>query len=395
MKLDEHDFNLHGIVTVRFINAAPGIIASFDRRWQGALLPTDNREPDIVVTFHETLAPHGLTYIGENWAAFNEEAFYLLDETTGEIRAGISFETIGDRCEMSCPRNTASVPLLGEIVNLTCLQKEHVPLHASAVTYEGSGILLAAWSKGGKTGALLTFMNHGARFVADEWVILSADGQSMRGIPESIAISEWQFAEIPAFMPAIGLQKRLFFGSVHALDFAYERVLPRKSKESFLGKMLRKSLPRLKRQLKIYKAPRALFGDRFGPLQARPDVFFLMSGHAQPFISVEPCDARTFALRMAQVNEYEWRDFFDYYRAFKFAFPHLENAFLENALALQESLLCQALESKETVSVLHPYGERLEPLFAKMKSCVKKPPSNAVASPQMQIGLENRRHANS
>lgn len=379
------DFDLHGVVTVRFVDPSPAMAASYARRWEGALLPAGAREPDIVVTFQETLAPRGLTHVGRNSAGFSEDGFFLLDERTGKVRAGISFETIGDCCKIVCPRKTSSVPLLSEIINLTSLQKGHVPLHASALLYEGTGVLIAGWSKGGKTGALLSFMEHGAHFVADEWVILSGNGQKMLGVPESIAISEWQFRHIPALMPKVGLQvgpqKRLFFKSVHAVDFAYERLLPQKLKKSFPGKLLGMALPRLKRQLKIYKAPRALFGDQFGPLRARPERFFLIAGHDRSEISVEPCDPREFAERVAEANEYEWRDFFNYYGAFKFAFPHMENEFLENALNVQRSLLCQALEGKKTYLVLHPYGGPLEPLFTRIQSrCVKPTPDSVAAA---------------
>lgn len=67
------------------------------------------------------------------------------------------------------------MPLLIALVNATALSKGVLPLHASAVTFEGTGPLVAGWSKGGKTEALLSFMRRGALYVGDEWVYLSAD----------------------------------------------------------------------------------------------------------------------------------------------------------------------------------------------------------------------------
>jgi len=54
------------------------------------------------------------------------------------------------------------VPHLLAVINLTALAKGVLPLHASAFTYRGLGVLATGWAKGGKTETLLEFAWLGA-----------------------------------------------------------------------------------------------------------------------------------------------------------------------------------------------------------------------------------------
>ena len=67
----------------------------------------------------------------------------------------LPLERAGDRCEIVCERGLSAVPHLVAIVNLTALAHGVLPLHASAFSWNGTGILATGWAKGGKTEALL------------------------------------------------------------------------------------------------------------------------------------------------------------------------------------------------------------------------------------------------
>jgi len=59
-------------------------------------------------------------------------------------------------------------------------------VHASAVVYNGVGILMAGWAHCGKTAALLGFASKGAEYVGEEWVLLSGNGPKNAGAREAV-----------------------------------------------------------------------------------------------------------------------------------------------------------------------------------------------------------------
>ena len=361
------DFNIHGLLTVRFVDPSPGAVASYRERLRPVLRPAGDREADIVVHFQDEITTSDLQYVGLNSAGFDDEGFYLLDDVNGAVNARIPFERVGGRPEIQCRRGLKTVPLLTDIILLTALSKNYVPLHASAVVYQEAGLLFMGWAKGGKTGAMLSFMNHGAEFIGDEWILLSDDGREMLGLPNPVNISEWQFEYMPELKPEVSVGQRLFFNSVHGLVSVQGMVARSTFKKSYLAKMLGKAAPPLRRQLRVSKSPQKLFTDQVGRLRATPDRLYWLVSHSAPETTIEPHDPQEAARRMAEANEYEQRSFFELYQAFKYAFPCKKNDFLDKAAALQRSLLIRALAGKDVFKVRHPYAGPLDQLFSHMR----------------------------
>ena len=355
------DYDLHGIVRVRFIGAPPAILAGRSAEL-GTTGPPPNHEPDIVVRFEE-LSPPRLHYLGLGTAAFDDDGFYLLSRNNRSILARIPFEHIGERSEIVCQSGLGSVPFLSEIIRLTLVKKNHVPVHASAFVYQGAGILVMGWTKGGKTETLLSFANHGAQYIGDEWVVLSHDGHTMFGLPVSVTLREWQFKYIPKLMPRIAMRRRILFKGVHFVDAIYNVMRHLHCESSFLFEALDRVIPQLKDQLKIREFPQAIFGPLANAHPVRVDKIILAMSHTAPEVTVTPCDPMEIARRMVHSNTFEHRHFLEYYRAFRFAFPHLRNAFLESVDERQTILLCRALEGKEAYKISHPYPVPLEDLF--------------------------------
>ena len=217
------NFDLHGILGIRLIDAADSDIALQSMQF-GSPVESLGHEPDIIVRYQKTLPVKPLTYLGLNSAGFNEDGFYLLDRKSGNAKARIPFEQIGEQCEILCPQDVGTVPLLLDIMVLTLLNKNFVPMHASAFEYEGKGVLVVGWTKGGKTEALLSFAARGAKYVGDEWVVLSSDGQTMFGIPVPVTVWRWQLDYVPDLLPKPSLRKRAIFSVVGGLDFAASGV---------------------------------------------------------------------------------------------------------------------------------------------------------------------------
>jgi hypothetical protein len=365
------DFDIHGIVGIRVINPTIKHAAAITKRLgtpQGSL----SREPDIVIRFEENLTPPTLIYMGLNSTAFTDEAFYLLSRINGEVAACIPFNKIGDQCEIICQRRIGSVPLLFDIIRLTLLKKNYIPLHASAFIYDGIGILVMGWAKGGKTEMLLSFANHGAHYVGDEWVVLSSDGQEMFGLPVPVALRDWHFKYIPTLLPKISVYKKMLFKSVHFVDAFYKVIWRRVPKEFFPRAVLERVLPLAREQLYIKELPQAIFKDQFYNSIATLNKLFLIMSHSDPDIRVETCESVELARRMVSANEYEQLHFFEYYKAFKFAFPDQKNEFLESFEQVQKCLLSSALGNKEAYKVLHPYPVSFELLFDRLRPFCEK-----------------------
>src|SRR5215210_5382369 len=206
------DYDLHGIVGVRLVGAAPGDVAAVDAQLgpiQGAL----RREPDIVVHFVERLDLRGpLRYVGLDDAAFADDAFVVFTGRSRARRAAkLSFEEIGGRCELVCESGAPAVPLLLAIINISALARGVVPLHASAFSYRGTDVLVTGWAKGGKTEALLSFMEQGAQYIGDEWIYIRPDDGHMFGIPEPIRIWDWHLDDLPHYRERLpgGARRRL------------------------------------------------------------------------------------------------------------------------------------------------------------------------------------------
>ena len=359
------DLQVHGVVGVRLIAATAKDAAKVERQL-GAKRAALEREPDIVIRFAERLSVPAITYLGLNSSAFADDGFYILDKNEGTIQARIPFDQIGGQCELLCANGLDSIPLLMDIVRFSFLEKHYIPLHAAAFRYRQTGVLVMGWAKGGKTEALLAFANHGAQYVGDEWVLLSADGGTMYGLPVSVAIRDWHVEHIPDLVPRVSLDHRILFTTIRSLETLYGIWGRTPWRKSLLRRMLGRGLPRVRQQLIVRRHPRDLFRDRYSEGGVAMDKLFLTMSHSEPDFSVTPTDPLDVARRMSASVTYEHAQFFEYYHAFLFAYPHRRNAFLDEVDTLHEQLLCQALEGKEAYVVMHPYPFMFESLFDAM-----------------------------
>lgn len=358
------DYDIHGIVGLRLINPSNGDRAAVAKQL-GLMRGSLDRDPDIVIHFKKKVPIPSLILLGLDSAGFTDEGFYILRSSKMEAKVRIPFEKIGNTCEIVCESGLRSIPLLLAIINLTFLKKGYIPLHASAFLFNGIGSIVTGWAKGGKSEALLSFVNHGAQYVGDEWIILSGDGKQMYGIPEPIRLWEWQFGYIRNLRHLISREKKILFKTILFLDAVYKTLGRGKLKRTFPLRLLCEALPGFKRQLNIQIPPEKLFVNGL-KIAASPDKIFLMMSHSEAGIHVDPCDSMEIAQRMINSIEYELGPIFDYYKAFKFAFPDLINDFLENVRQNQFSLLCDALEAKDAYKVLHPYPVSFENLYREM-----------------------------
>ena len=358
------DFDLHGLVGIRLLDAAAGDVAAVSG--QLGLAPTTlTRRPDVVVRFVDRLPTASpVRCLGVNDAGFTDDAFLVLGakhKTPARVR--IPFERIGRRCEIVCESGLPGVPLLIDILNLTVLANGAVPIHASAFLYNGVGVLTVGWSKGGKTETLLSFMANGAEYIGDEWVYLSGDGRTMVGIPEPIRLWDWHLRDLPEFRSRVA---RGALARLRAIRCArrLQRLLSRGlGNRRRLGRMLSRVGALLEGQLHLDVPPKQLFGSRFGTRSAGFDRLVLaVSGEAAETVAL-PIAPEEIADRMAYSLQEERSRLMSYYRKFQFAFPGTANPLLEQADDVHELMLSRALAGKPARVVYHPYPVRLPALF--------------------------------
>jgi len=360
------DFDLHGFVGIRLIDAKPSDLAAVKRQL-GPIQGSLTREPDIVIRFVAQLQlSSSVRYLGVDEAGFTDDAFLIFrGKHATNVKVQIPFDQIGSqRCEIVCETGIPAVPLLIAIINLTALSKGILPLHASALLYNGKGILITGWSKGGKTETLLALAANGAKYIGDEWIYLSADGQRMYGIPEPTRIWYWHLQEMAKYKAMVN---RKDLRRLQTLNF-FVKILER-LESSPLGRqagylrVLKRFTAIVKRQMYVQLPPEKLFGQKAGEIEARPEKIFLVVSHDRPDLVVQQIDAKEVAQRIVFSLQEERTEFMSYYLKYRFAFPECSNHLIDQAEGIQREMILKVLAGKEAYAVYHPYPFSIPSLF--------------------------------
>ena len=357
---DQIDHSLHGLVTIRMISA-PAPIREMVRRRLGPSTEASD-EPDISVSFTDRLPTAGpLRFLGLNEAAYDDEFFYLLDRIGNRIQ--IDLATLGERCSVVCERGVTSLPFLVPIVGLRLLRKGYVLLHSSSFVYEGKGILVAGWQKGGKTEMALAFMAAGAEFVGNEWTIVSKEAGRLYGVGGVLQVWDWQVRDLPQYWRRLPTGDRRRLTLLRSYQRLYNALPQRGAPQHVVGRTLHQlSLEggvSWLRQARV--SPERLFRDSLWEGPAPLDRIFLATVRAGG-VAVLPADPQMIAQRMVASQAYERRQLLAAYDHYRFAFPERSNDLLERAYDNERSLLSEAFADKAAYEIVHPYPVPLEDL---------------------------------
>lgn len=369
---DAFDFDLGGVVGVRALNPGPRELRALERQL-GTEPTTLQREPDIHLCFAHRLAQDGsrLRLIGLEDAAFTDDAFLLLrGKSKTRALVTLPFEDIGRSPVLRCQRGLAAVPLLVSIVNATMLAKGYLALHASAFVHAGQGVIATGWSKGGKTEALLAFMAHGARYVADEWLYLAPGGRSMFGLREPIRLWSWQLASLPELRERVAATTRARLGVLDLLAAGLDRATADGARHgSGVMRTLNRARALVRKQLCADEPPEHLFPGALEPAPGtsnggpRPERVLFVVSHGSPEIVIEPIDAAEVAERMCFSLAEEDQRLVSCYHKFRFAFPGRRNELIEEAAERRREMLHEALRGRRAYEVRHPYPVSLPALY--------------------------------
>ncbi len=362
------DFDLHGIVGIRLVDAAPGDVAAVARQL-GPLPRSLEREPDLVLRFVDRIdLGSRLRYLGAREAGFTDDGFYVLKSRKEPVVVSIPMDRIGGPAELVCQRGLPAVPFLIAIMNLTALGRDALPLHAAAFELDGVGVLVTGWSKGGKTEVLLGAAAAGARYIGDEWVYLTGDGR-MQGIPEPVRLWDWHLRQLPAVRRRLGLGDRMRISMIRAAR-RVDGGMPRRLRSVPPARLLHRGLPLVEGGLGVSVPPERLFGE-LGDLSGCVDRVLFVESAAGDEIDVRPMDASEVARRMVASLLYERQDLATLLLQARFAFPDLVNPHLATFEARQRELLDRSLAGRPAFAVTHPYPVDLTALFDAVRPVIR------------------------
>lgn len=366
LRIETSDFDLHGIVGIRLVNATSGDEAAVKRQL-GPMKASLSRSPDIVIRFVDQIPlSSSVSYLGVDDVGFTDDAFLVFrGKHLVPVKVQIPFDQIGsNQCQIVCESGMPAVPFLIAILNLTVLSKGALPLHASAFNYNGKGILTTGWSKAGKTEMLLAFVANGAEYIGDEWVYLSSDGQRMYGIPEPIRVWYWHLQQMPYYKAMVNRGNLVRMQALNIFVKSVDVIESSGIGRGFsLLKLTRRIKVLLKQQMHVDLPPERLFGNTVTAIKSSPDRVFFVVSCDEPYITVRPIDPQEIVQRMVFSLQEERMTFMSYYLRFRFAFPDLSNPLIDQAEEIQRQILTKVIADKETYAVYHPYPFSIPDLF--------------------------------
>jgi hypothetical protein len=187
-----------------------------------------------------------------------------------------------------------------------------------------------------------------------------------------MTVWDWHIEQLPTIRQQLRITKSLAFKAVHLAGRLQHYFARSWLKNTVPVRLAAELLPALNRQLFIKVPVEQLFAKNAIELISKPEKLFLIMSQEQPGIAVEAWSSEDIARRMLESIYYEQVPFFEYFNAFKFAFPDAKNEFLENVRTLQADILTSALRNKEAYRVLHPYPFSFEELYRDMAPYCRK-----------------------
>lgn len=373
---------LGGGLTVRLQDAGSEDAEWLRRRTRPAASPPSG-DPDLVVEFVERLEAPGLRQAGGR-LGFTDEGLYWLEEPRGEPVARIAPRAETGRVEIRCRRGGGRPPpLFEELVDLAALRRGLLPLHASAVVHGGRGVIVAGPAHSGKTGSLLAFGEHDARFVADDRVLLDPDRDRMAGRHCPLTVRDWHRRQLPGLRRRLPLHRRALSRALRAADSVASVALPAGGGPG--GRWLRRARGGVERRLAVRMTPEEIFGPERCLPAATPDAVFVLVNHRDDGIRVQPSPTREVARRLSALIEAEMQQLLEVRRALRFAFPDSDGLVPDDLRERIAALLENALRTKQSFVVRHPHPCSLGRLYDAMDAALS--PGHASDRPEASVAV--------
>ncbi len=359
-----YDFDIGGKLTVRVSGATSldaAKLAADLGPWSRHSIPV----PDLVVRLVPSLAGIGVTTLGPY--GYSDDGCLILRSKDRRSRTKVDFRHLGEcGCEISC-EGPPDVGFFLSCLEIAAARKGLIMLHAAAFVYRGRGLVVTGWARGGKTSALLSFLLQGARYMTDDKVLIDSDGAQMWGIGSHVELSEWHLRSLSSTSRMLSSRQSLALRALRQLDRLNTRILQPGLLGAQAAGAAARAVAGMRNRFVVRVDPQKAFDAQVQD-EARPEKFFVMVKHRDPRVEVRPISTAELLQRVLSAKEYENLPLRQHYLAWRFAFPELQNKFLEDLLDTQSKLACRALQGKTGYLVRHPHLPDLDQLFDAMAS---------------------------
>lgn len=364
------DLTIHNILSIRLINASSEDIHCVTRQLS-ASLSNSVTNPDLIIRFVDQLPTTvPVRYTNRREAGFADDQYFLFDGNTNPPRkVSIPFDLLGLHSEIVCESGISSIPLLDSCVNFVALLKGIVPLHAAAVRYKGSGVLMTAFPEGGKTSGLLALVDKGAQYISDDLVY--AYNNTMYGSPTVLTLRGRHLTDLPDYKSKLSWKQRLRMDII-AFILMTDRNLRIKLKlDGLLGSTLKSIARIMSRRDYVEVDPKRLFLVDTENLTGNLDNILILASHDSSEMSATPLSGDELLERVTLIQIQDWEDLLLHYDGFRFAFPDKINAIIEELENKIKETLVPILQDKIGYVVYHPHPVSVPALFKTIEDLIK------------------------
>ena len=340
------DVSLHEVV-VRLVDALADDVRLVQRQFPGVTAEVRAGDADVVVRFVDSMPTCGVVRRAGSDAVDDAGLIVTRPGSGRSARARMPLTGQGDWAVI-CERHVLEVPHLVALIRLAALRKGLLPLHAVAFRHRGKGIAITGWSGSGKTAALLAMLAAGAVPIAAEWVLVSADGSELLGIPQPVRVKPSHIDRWPALggMTSGGRTS----GARHRLLSAVRPVIRRVAPSANAA---------VERALQVDVPVHQLVGDAapvpVASLVAPLDLVVVLEDAEVPRPTVEQLPAEAAVERIAVGLEHDLDELNAARRALRYGWAHPvpDVLGLEAADAAHRGLLARHVESHPVFLLRH------------------------------------------
>ncbi len=159
----------------------------------------DIEDIDIDVQFVEEKSSEAESVHVREPVAYDEKGVFFHPSGSWSVMR-VDFDAIGNgTCRVTCDvgfNRYLLGKLFDHLVHFYLLDNDAALCHSTAFKYDGSVFVCPAWRNVGKTNLLLTLLEDGAEYIADDLCVLKKDG-TVKSLPKRLNLLHYNFQEYP------------------------------------------------------------------------------------------------------------------------------------------------------------------------------------------------------
>lgn len=308
------------------------------------------QNPVTVEIKYKEDAMHAHEYVVKDPVSYDSKGVYIFDYLGKKMR--INFDNLGTNktCVIECdpefhpPFFAILIDFLVYVESLKC---DKFMCHSSGVIFKQTGILCPAWRNIGKTNVLLSLMEEGADYIADDWALIDFSSKVFK-IPKRIYLLAYNMIYFPDI--------------ANKIDVSYGPLLNIYSKiqEGAYGAKAG-IVDEVRDQLKLRVKPEKVFSSRVASSGKIDFIFFLTKNIQEPErgVYIEKIGKENLIRKIIEVLRFEQKPFRLAYSLFK-ARTGRKNAFLEKDLSKIKKIAQSTFSDLKTYEVFTPGQEYYE-----------------------------------